>query len=69
MKPNPQEKREIIKWLCQKYDNNTTMLDYCYSVYYEILDHCSKNNMILLLKKDIFFGHLISILYKTYQLR
>jgi hypothetical protein len=69
MKLIQQEKREIIQWLSTKYDDKMTMFDYCYSIYYEILDYCSKHNMILLSKEDIFLGHLISILYKTYTLR
>lgn len=69
MKLTHHEKREIISWLMTKYDDKLTMLDYCYSIYYEILDHCCKHDMILMSSNEIFFAHLISILYKTYTLR
>ena len=69
MKINSEKKRHIINWLKTTYDGKMTMLDYCYEVYYEILDYCWKHNMHIQPKKEVFFGHLISILYQTYTLR
>ena len=56
-------------WLNTNYDKHSTMLDYCYDIYYEIINYCTNNNMAIVPKNEEFFGHLISILYKTYVLR
>lgn len=56
-------------WLNTNYDKHSTILDYCYDIYYEIINYCANNNMAIAPKNEEFFGHLISILYKTYALR
>ena len=65
----PEEKTKILLWLNTKYNKDSTMLDYCYEIYYEILDYCINHNMVIIPKNNVFFGHLISVIYKTYMLR
>lgn len=60
-------KELIIQWLYTKYDEHNTYYDYCYNIYYEILDYCCKNNLRINIPTNVFLGHLISIIYDTYQ--
>ncbi len=68
-KLTPKEKMKMVNWLNTNYGKHLTMLDYCYEIYYDILNHCNNHNMIIIPGKNEFFGHLISVIYKTYMLR
>lgn len=61
------KKNQLYNWLIKKYDGQNNYYDYCYSIYYEILDYCSKNNLEISIPEDVFLGHLISVIYETYQ--
>ena len=64
---NKKKNNSLKEWLNYRYHNDLTVYDYCIDIYNEIQNYCDKHNLIINMPEEEFIGHLISVLFHTYN--